>query len=361
MPLGQQSMNNVNNTLLFPLHLIPLILLCLLMHTQAIASDGRHIELSQLLKNGKLSEVVSILNERQNKTLEDYLLLVSTVVELDLDDAEDAAEQMLKAYPNQYKAYLQHASVMGKQASNSVFSALGYASKAKSSLDKALALSSDNTETLNALLTFHLAAPSIAGGDMEEARVLVDKIANIDATAGKYAQVRYLQANEQADDAISILKSLSEQAGQEIQAGFQLGNLYIQQEAYSQAMQVFKAVTHVTLPKLIGDEPEHVVEDFKRNQFMHLMSFYRVGWSALKAQTDYELGASAMQTYIDKLSSIEESNNAYPSVNWAKLRLSELLLKEKNNEQAKQVFTSIEIENDDKNFKKLYKKLKKRL
>jgi hypothetical protein len=81
-----------------------------------------------------------------------YELYVSSLTRIDLDDAEEAAEQVIVAFSDNPGMYLMHASVMGSQASDSIFGALGYAKKALHSLNRAVELEPGDPRYLNVVL-----------------------------------------------------------------------------------------------------------------------------------------------------------------------------------------------------------------
>lgn len=125
----------------------------------ATASADDVETLKAYFKQGDYNYVVESLEAVEGKSPEQHNMLISSLMNIDLDDAEEAAEQFVQDYSDNYKAYHTHASVMGAQASSSIFSALGYAKKAKKSLEKAVEIAPEEVAVYQALMQFHLMAP----------------------------------------------------------------------------------------------------------------------------------------------------------------------------------------------------------
>ncbi|WP_334014509.1 hypothetical protein [Alteromonas sp. S167] len=89
----------------------------------AVESNKEEMLLKRYFKQGEFSRIVDTLAPIKSKTPQQYSMLVSSLMNIDLDDAEEAAEQFIDAHSDNYKAYHMHASVMGAQASSSKDSA----------------------------------------------------------------------------------------------------------------------------------------------------------------------------------------------------------------------------------------------
>jgi len=313
----------------------------------------------QLFKQENYQEVAEVLSAKSGKSLKEYRLLINAQLQLDLDDAEDSAESMLSAYQDDFRAHLTYASVMGAQASDSVFSALSYAKKAKSSLIKAVELDNANPTTLSALLSFHLAAPSIAGGDMEEARRLVQRIQEVDPIEGEFAQARYLMSEEKTDEAKAILVALSQQPESALRASFQLGHMHANSEDIATAMDIYRKVASAELAAPGDDADERTKSLHAQRQQAKLFAHYRIGWVAVETKNYLQEGADSLKAYIE---AYEQSEQVFdlPSLSWAKIRLTELLLELEQVQEAKVLFGTIN-DLDEGDYKKHVKRLKKRL
>lgn len=313
-----------------------------------------------LLKEGDHTAVIDQIEKIPEKSMEHFELLVSAYAREDLDDAETAAEQAIASFPDQYEVYLQHASIMGAQASDSILSAMSYAKKAKKSLIKAVELAPDNVTTLSALMTFYIAAPSIAGGDMQEAEKLVEKIKQIDPVEGKFNEVRYLRSNDKTDDAAAILLELSQVDTAKLRAFHQLGNLYSAQEDYDKAVSYFQQASTASIAEPNADADQESIDEYESLLWQQAYATYSIGRTAIDSKAHDEQGILALQRFLSIVEDAEFSTNNLPSTNWTRLRLTELQLNMGDVQGAQKTFDAIDMEND-KNFKKIYKKLKRKL
>ena len=210
--------------------------------------------LKAFFKEGDFARVIDALDDVQNKSPEQHNMLISALMNTDLDDAEEAAEQFLQAYSDDYRAYHTHASVMGAQASSSIFSALGYAKKAKKSLEMAVKIAPENIEVYQALMQFHLMAPSIAGGDMDEAMNLAQQIAALDKTEGQFAIARVYLEDEKESEAKAIFASLIEDEQTQIRARVELGSFYLSDEQYASSFDILSPLSELEITEVTKAE-----------------------------------------------------------------------------------------------------------
>ena len=308
---------------------------------------------------GDFTSVSSTLLDKNEKTPEEFALLISALMNQDLDDAEDSAEDFISHYSNDYRAYHMHASVMGAQASNSIFSALGYAEKAKNSLEKAVEIAPENIEVYMALMQFHLVAPSIAGGDTDEAKRLVDKIAEMDATEGQFARARFLLSEDEQEQALKIYNKLAQEKDSNVRAAFELSSYYLSEEAYDKAFQALHPLmSHELSPVDKSDSTEW--QTYQQNKSKLLYGKYRIGLIAVKSGQNTQEGINALQQYLADLKATSIDIVDLPSADWANLRLAELLMNNNEFSEAKTTLASISQSSDDR-FNKILKSLKKKI
>lgn len=310
-------------------------------------------------KEGKYEQIIDTLEDEENKSPERFFTYISALTKTDLDDAEEAAEDLLEAYPHNHRAYMMHASVMGAQAGESIFSALGYAKKARKSLEKAIEVAPEEIETYQALFQYHLFVPSIAGGDMDTAKSLVKQISSLDPNEGLFAEARYLLADDKSEQGIAILKALAEKPETRIEARYVLGDHYMNAEAYQLAVETLQPLLGIQL-ETVSEDDEPARETYSDNRFNQLYGFYRLGQSAVQSGEFTESGIQALETYLTEMPAADIDTQGLPSLNWANLRLAELYLNAKDKAQAKLTLQRIEGEEDER-FGKLLKSLKKKV
>ena len=303
--------------------------------------------------------IVSALEPITSKTPKQYNVLISALMNTDLDDAEDMAAQFVDEHKDNYSAYHMQANVMGAQAMDSVFSALGYAKKAKASLQKAIEVAPDEIEVYQALMQFYIVAPSIAGGDIDEAKKLADKITQMDALEGKFATATIYAADDKAAEAKAMLIELSEKPEFEVRARFELGRLHIDGEEYDDAIAALTPLLNTNVVKAQKAD-EQAWNTYSESKFTQLYGTYRIGWVAVETSQYTKSGIDALNYYLAELEATDIDTHQLPSKNWANLRLAELFLNADDVSMASSTLEKV-TKDGDKRLAKIMKNLKKQI
>ena len=124
--------------------LLTQIVIILLFSSSVFAQNNEIEDIQFLYDNGEFKQSVKQLDNVGigNFTPEHFQLYVYSLANIDLDDAEEAADNAIETFSENPDMFLMHADIMGRQAQNSVFSILGYAKKAKASLETAFSSNS---------------------------------------------------------------------------------------------------------------------------------------------------------------------------------------------------------------------------
>jgi tetratricopeptide (TPR) repeat protein len=326
--------------------------------------DLKH--LGTLFNEGSYEMVIENLEKfpASSRTSEHYRFLIYSYAEKDLDKAEAASELAIETLSNEPDVYLFHASIMGAQASESIFSSLSYAKKALASLNKAVELAPEDIKYREALLSFHLNAPSIAGGDTDLALEQIRIIEKLDLVQGTVNLAWYYQATDETDKALNVLLQADTDFPNNIAILNALANFYLSQEQHSFAIQSLEKITKISLLAPVEDELI-VMEEYDEARFRQLNAHYQIGRAALLGDTALNEGISHMKLYIDTMQDPDAiatmDFSGLPSVDWAYLRLTGLLLANAQSELAKVSFAKVTLDNNDGNMKSIYKNLKKKL
>jgi tetratricopeptide (TPR) repeat protein len=97
--------------------------------------------------------------------------------------------------------------VYGRRAESAfAFSAMSWATKSRTSLEKAVELDVNDWEAVDDLFDFYLQAPSLVGGGLERAQKLTVIIARRDPAEAAYDEARIAEARKQYDAAERHLK-----------------------------------------------------------------------------------------------------------------------------------------------------------
>lgn len=135
----------------------------------------------------------------------------------DFKRAADLFEQAVQAEPQNSVLHHWVGKAYGRRAeTSSVFTAPGYASKARQSFEKAVQLNPKNQEALNDLFEFYLQAPGFLGGGMDKAAALVEKIAALDPAERHYAQARVAEEKKEWQTAETQLRRAADLAPQQV-------------------------------------------------------------------------------------------------------------------------------------------------
>jgi tetratricopeptide (TPR) repeat protein len=341
------------------------LLIGVVAHAQT-PSNKDLLQVETFFKDGKYEQVISTIERSAPADLnsEHYRLLTLSYLKDDLDDAEEAADKAIQVFPNNPDVYLTHARVMGAQANDSIFSALGYAEKALNSLQTAVTLSPEGVKYREALLSFYLNAPSIAGGDNDLAFEQVKLIEELDVVQGKIVLARYYRANDQDEKSLSVLLQANADFPNNIRLLDGIAEHYNTQEKYQQAIEYYTHITQINLVSPVDDEHQ-VIAEYENASVRQLNAHYQIGRSALLGNLMLDDGIEQLNVYIatikEKDTIADFDLSSLPSLDWAKLRLSALMLANSQAPQAKAYFASINLDKNDDNMKKIYKALKKQL
>ena len=131
--------------------------------------------------------------------------------------ASDALEKAVAGQPNSSDYALWLGRAYGRRAETaSPFTAPGLAVKARTSLEKAVALDGKNLEAVNDLLEYYLQAPGFLGGGMEKASNLVTNIGRVDPVEVHYALARIAERKKEFNQAEAQLRRAAELAPHQV-------------------------------------------------------------------------------------------------------------------------------------------------
>jgi tetratricopeptide (TPR) repeat protein len=142
----------------------------------------------------------------------------------DFKRAADLFEQATQRDPNSSDHYLWLGRAYGRRAeTSSVFTAPGYASKARQALERSVQLNPKNGDALNDLFEYYLQEPGFLGGGMDKAAALIEKIAALDPAERHYAQFRLSEEKKEWQMAESHLRRAADLAPQQVGRHVDLG------------------------------------------------------------------------------------------------------------------------------------------
>jgi tetratricopeptide (TPR) repeat protein len=168
--------------------------------------------------------------------------------------ASEAFEKAFAAEPANSDYALWLARAYGRRAeTSSVFTAPGLASKAHQFFEKAVQLNPRNLEAQNDLFEYYLEAPGFLGGGFEKAQASANRIANLDASEGHWAQAKLAEKKKEYATAEEQLQRAIEIAPQQVGRLIDLARFLTKQGRYQEAEQSFAKAEKIApgAPKLL--------------------------------------------------------------------------------------------------------------
>jgi tetratricopeptide (TPR) repeat protein len=142
--------------------------------------------------------------------------------------------------------------VYGRRAETSfAVNALGWASKSRSSLEKAVALDPANWDAVDDLFEFYLQAPGFMGGGLDRADQLAAIIARRDPAEGAYDRARIAEARKQYDSAEQQLRRAADLAPHQVGRLLDLAKFFAKRGRYEESDKIF-----VQAEKVAPDAPK---------------------------------------------------------------------------------------------------------
>lgn len=344
---------------------LSLLTLTALSKAQSSAADLEYLD--NLYKQQQYQELIENLTQvsRAQMTTEHFRYLIYSHAELNLDMAERAAEEAISILPTEADVYLIHASIMGSQVSNSEDDkASVYGQKAISSLHKAIQLKPDDIQYREALISFYINAPADIGGDKDLALYQIQLLEDMDMIQGRVYLAWYYRSIEQADTALDILLKAKKDFPNNISVLNALASHYLAVKAYSEAIDAYVSIIKVALIRPMEDELE-VLEAFDEARYRQVNAHYQIGRISLLGKVRLAEGIKHMKMYIDTLLKpqsigvMDPSN--LPTISWAYLRLSGLLLASDLKKPAADAFALVSLDKKDEYMQQVYKKLSSQL
>lgn len=261
------------------------------------------------------------LFEKTSDNIEAKIYLARIYMSTDIDEAEDWIEDAVDQDDNSAEAHYWRGRIMGEQASNSIFSALSYAKKSKTSFAKAAQLEPSSIKYQTGLFRFHINAPSIAGGDKAIAEQAAQAVANLDKKAGVNLFIDLARSNEATEQVETLLSEGKETFSDLPDFYYKSGMHYQQQKQYADAIKEFAVAAEMN-------------SDDEQSELYKWSAMYQIGRTAVFSKSDAEQGIKALQRYVDESPKSEN----LPSKDWAQFRLANLLELANQSDKAKQIY-----------------------
>ena len=130
-----------------------------------------------------------------------------------LHEAAEALEKATELAPGNAEAHHLLGATYGRQAeAASMFGKMRLAGRIKDEFERAVALAPETVDYRESLLTFYLAAPAVAGGGIDKAKVQATEIAKRDPVRGELAWASIAMAEDKPDEALGAWYQLGRTA-----------------------------------------------------------------------------------------------------------------------------------------------------
>lgn len=268
-------------------------------------------------------------------TVEDYIELCKT--NLDSNNSLEAVkfgEKAVKLEVTNANAHYWLGQAYGSMAQEApIYKKFFYAKKCKREWEKAIHFNKKHIEARKMLISYHLQAPSIVGGDKGIAMDLANEVNKLDVLQGYLvfgqifiSQKKYNEAEQEYQKAIEIDPS-------ETDSYYYLNFLYQKQEKYSKAKEILLEMLNI-----------------KPGEFE---VYYQLGKTVLLSNENLSEGITYFEKYLEQ----EENNRNLAFAHW---RIGEIYEKLNNKVSAKNEYTiALKLDAANKEAKKALKKLDK--
>ncbi|MGA2039959.1 MAG: tetratricopeptide repeat protein [Bryobacteraceae bacterium] len=195
----------------------------------------------------------------------------------DYKRAAEAMEKALAAEPGDALHALWLGRAYGRRAeSASIFSAPGYANKARQYLERATELDPRNLEALSDLFDYYLQAPGFLGGGEEKARRTADQIAQLSPAEGFLAQAKLAEKHNEHSAAEAHLRSAVGAAPEQIGKLIELARFLVRQGRVQEADQSLARAEKIApgSPKLMLARADLYIKTGRKQQARELLQRY---------------------------------------------------------------------------------------
>lgn len=261
-------------------------------------------------ENGNLALAKKIFSQESDTRYQKHLYLALISSENNkLDDAEEYINEAIELNANNANVQFSYAEIMAKQAeAASVFSLLSYIKKVKKAFTAAVNLAPENIEYRSALIQFHINAPSMLGGDINEALRHAQDLKKLNALLGTSAELQVYGAMKDKQEFDDILNTALLEFGDEPELFYQLGLYHQKQEDYEQALFYLRKASNMPAST-----------DKQRNA--KYSAVFQIARTSILSGNNFDEGKKAITQYLNEA----VISSSMPSTDWAKFRLANIV------------------------------------
>jgi tetratricopeptide (TPR) repeat protein len=170
----------------------------------------------------------------------------------DYKKATDYLERAVGAEPGNSLYLTWLGRIYGRRAETSfALNAMGWASKARASLEKAVQIDASNWDAVDDLFDFYLQAPGFMGGGLDRAEKMAEIVARRDPAEGAYDRARIAESRKQLGPAEQYLKRATVLAPHQVSRLLELAKFLARHGRYEESDRTF-----VQAEKVAPDTPK---------------------------------------------------------------------------------------------------------
>ncbi|USD30258.1 hypothetical protein J8Z24_19170 [Pseudoalteromonas sp. SCSIO 43201] len=306
-----------------------------------------NLELSQqAFDEGNLHLAQSLLIEQPASSYKKPLLLAHIAMRRDdYKAARQQIEEALNLYPTVPELYFAHSQVVAKIAEQaSIFSVARHIKSLKQSLIKAVELAPEHSDYRSALIKFYINAPSMFGGDKQEAKRHIEKLEKTDAFSALLTRLwLYARLDEQAKFTYELEQGV-QQYPLEPALYHTLGALYYELDKPQLALSYLRQATEIKAQT-------------KTQQKYKALSLVLIGTVSLQLEAHYDEGQKALEQYLNNMT----PSHDMPDKSQVKFKLATIAIQQNNGEIARQWLQAVIRETPSNKLKREAKSALKKL
>mgnify|MGYP003625837247 CR=1 FL=1 len=294
--------------------------------------------------NGNLPLSQKIFSQENDTSYEKYLYLAKIAsANGKPDDAEKYINEAIELSPQNASLRFISADILAKQAeAGNVFSVMGYIKKVKKAFTAAVELAPNNIEYRRVLIQFHINAPSLLGGDIDEALKHAKVLKKLDVLSGTSALIQVYGQMENTEKFNEVLQVALIEFADEPEFFFQLGIFYQQQEHYDAALTYFRNAANMA----------SATDEQRQAKYS---AIFQLGRTSILSDSNFSEGEKALTQYLNEAIISADM----PTKNWAKFRLANIVEAKGEKSAAVKLYNELVGDAADKELQKqLVKRIK---
>jgi len=248
-----------------------------------------------------------------------------------MDDAADTLKALIKNHPDNAEMHFWLGRIKGAQAQQaSIFSAASYAKEAKEAFLNATKVDPNYVPGHIGLIQYYTNAPSMVGGSIKKAKQVAEKLAKIDPVESTLSFLDIAREESDETRALELIQKIENEHKHYAPALLTAAFYYQQAEEYQKALKLFVRASELPLVDNISKMQQRRFSQSK------MAALYQIGRTAVFAEKHMDQGITALTQYIDS-----PVPRDLPSKDWAKFRLSNLYVLNKQENLAKPILVTL--------------------